>query len=161
MTTRKHLAAYCVFQCLLIGFIGCGVKNQLHLVAVTGTVTIDDEPLPDAVVIFSPEKSTSRHEIASGKTNQDGVFSLQTERRTGAVVATHGVTVFAPTDSHGEESELERIENRPQAGKPVLPLKPTSRIPMKYAIPGQSGLSYPVEEGRNDFDIELTSKPSK
>jgi hypothetical protein len=58
---------------LLFVAVGCAGGN-----GVSGTITLDGEPLPDARVQFTPTDKQGR--IASGQTDSNGFYSLKTSR---------------------------------------------------------------------------------
>ena len=51
---------------------GCSGKNE-NLSEVTGVVTLDGQPLPDAVIVFSP---TAGGTTSYGRTDNDGKFRM-------------------------------------------------------------------------------------
>ncbi len=53
-------------------FAGCGGRNE-NLSEVTGIVTLDGQPLPDAVIVFSP---TSGGTTSYGRTDNEGKFRM-------------------------------------------------------------------------------------
>ena len=91
--TMKHKTTYRAASFLpgfflLVCLVGCGD----NLSRVTGTVTFNGEPLAGAAIMFT---STTDGINASGVTNQDGVYTLQTptgNAGTGAPRGTYLVT---------------------------------------------------------------------
>jgi len=71
---------YCLFAILplLIVVAGCGGDKGPAVYFVTGTVYLDDAPLPDCRVIFSPNASGGTEMDASGRTDENGVYKIQT-----------------------------------------------------------------------------------
>jgi hypothetical protein len=63
--------------CLLLASFGCGSPNEI---AVTGTVTMDDLPLANAVVTFYPEGQTQGLG-GTGRTGADGKYTITPARR--------------------------------------------------------------------------------
>ena len=94
---------------LLLGFavvvaLGCGSKK---FVPVSGKVTLNGKPLPDAAVSFQPiaGKGSLEAGVAStGKTNQNGEFTLTADTgESGAVVGKHNIIITAATEIAGDE----------------------------------------------------------
>lgn len=81
----------------LAALSGCGGGGY---VSVSGLVTLDGEPLPEATVSFVPDGGG---EIATGVTDEDGRFSLTSNRDTGAKPGVYKVTIVA-TDEKAEPS---------------------------------------------------------
>jgi len=142
---------------LVLGLSGCGGKA----VKVTGTVTFDGSPLPNAVVKFIPTEKGGRE--ATGLTNADGTFQLETfAARDGALPGDYKVTVqyqepVAQTDvpapqpgqsmkAMWDASQKARKEQQKKAPKYV--------IPAKYSQPGETVLKQRVPpEGPVRFDL--------
>lgn len=76
---RAVLSVLC--GCALVSAAGCGGGPKV--VPVSGTATIDGEPLSGFVVTFIPDKDKGNTaEIdCSGRLGQDGRYSLQTDDR--------------------------------------------------------------------------------
>lgn len=140
-STLKFLATS-----LLTGFlgVGCGGGRGPQLGSVTGTITLNGEPLPGVSVTFIPEDQGSP---SYGGTDKNGVYRLQfNQARAGAELGTHHVIIEVPepaTDDSGK-----RIDSTPIV-----------KIPNKYRQPGT--LTADVSSGKNivDFDLEAYSKP--
>jgi len=122
-THVRALAGVCGtgFLCLL--FAGCG-EDESKLVPVAGIVTVDGEPLADALVEFEPVPgragSTDFSPPSWGTTNRKGRFSLVTRFGDGAVAGVHVVKIWEPVEVVSEEGiepgeEQERKELRPES----------------------------------------------
>ena len=74
---------------------GCG--SEFVIVPVSGTVTLDDEPLADASVVFTPKNGGPS---SFGRTDKSGKFSLATitTGEIGALVSDHKVSVTLSAD---------------------------------------------------------------
>ena len=119
--------------------VGCSSKEYGY---VTGVVTINGEPVQDAVVTFAPQEGGRS---AFGKTGSDGVYELNyTPGVKGAKVGANQVSITtykAPTLD----------DNR----KVVDPGSP-ERFPPEYNV--NSTEVREVESGNNeiDFDVQTT-----
>jgi len=138
----------------LFSLTGCGGDGTApELGTVTGTVTLDGDPLPDATVLFQPE--TGRPSV--GITDSDGKYSLKYIEAEGAKVGKHTVSITTrrgggdvgddPGAGVGDGTE----EAEAPAGKPVPEL-----VPDKYNI--RSELKVEVVAGSNTHDFKLLSK---
>jgi len=126
---------------------GCGRGGDLPTAKAGGVVTIDNKPLANAHVIFTPDNGRA----AIGQTAGDGSFTLTTYRSgDGAIVGHHRVTVVAREAGDGQ---LDR------PGAPGIERPGRSLIPETYANTGTSGLAFDVSGERdNTFQIQLSSK---
>jgi hypothetical protein len=128
-----------VAACLLVVSSGCGSSGP-ELGQVTGTVTLDGQPVPRASITFAPaEKGPS----SLGGTNKDGRYKLlyNTDRQ-GAVLGKHNVTIRSleqDTDEDGKSS----------GPAPV-------KVPAKYSQAGE--LTAEVKAGSQEVNFELNSK---
>jgi hypothetical protein len=131
-----------VLGCLVSG---CG-PSRPATVPVKGTVTYNGEPVEGAAVVFF---GTGRQ--ATGETNSEGIFSLQTyEPNDGAIPGEYTVTIAkvesAPESSGDPGREPPKVSATP----------PKSLIPKKYADPKDSELKETVTPGApNEFTFEL------
>ncbi|MGL6195749.1 MAG: lipoprotein [Thermoguttaceae bacterium] len=66
-----------VILSLLFVVAGCGNRGPA-VYHVTGTVYLDDEPLPECRVIFTPKNPGGAELDASGSTDANGVYKIQT-----------------------------------------------------------------------------------
>jgi hypothetical protein len=119
--------------------LGCGGPES----TVTGTVTLDGQPVGPGVVVFAPAEGTSNP--SDGAIQNDGSYSLRTSREEGLKAGKYkvGVTVLDQPEVKPGERSMEVAEYI---------------TPQKYADPSTSGLQYDVTPGDNTIDIELTSE---
>lgn len=129
------------FGLLIIGLAlsGCGPQDMGR---VSGTVTLDGKPLPDAIIQFQP---TNGERPSAAATDATGHYELMYATTTkGARVGEHAVTI----STYSEFKVDEETGNR-SPGTPEL-------LPAKYNI--KSELKKTVEPGSNTIDFELDSK---
>ena len=153
------ISGTCATLLLMVIAIGCGSAKNPNLCVVSGTVTLDDMPLSDAFVRFTP---TTSGDSAAGTTKTDGTYTIQTASGTsdgGTTPGTYVVTFSKSeaywdgksyTDSYGENGELVKIKL--EGAKELVP-----RI---YTRPNSSPFTVTIEKStKNVFDFDLKSNP--
>lgn len=122
---------------LLASVVGCGGNSNVS--TVSGTVTLDSQPLSDAVVKFSGKSGGSP---SLGKTDSSGNYTLQYSRDVaGADIGDH--TVSITTYQAGD----------PDSDPPV-PAAP-EKLPAKYNT--KTELKASVAGGKNVVNFDLKS----
>lgn len=125
---------------LLLGSlaIGCGGPAD-GMGAVSGTVTLDGQPLPGVMVTFSPADGSRE---SYGVTNESGSYQLRyTTQIQGALVGEHEV----------------RVSPMGIEPKQPVPKKTEAEVPSHYY--GEDSIKHEVEAGSNTIDLELSSTP--
>ena len=125
-----------VTMCLLLSACGGAPDN---VATVTGKVTLDGQPLANALVTFTPKTGA----VSFGRTNAEGVYELQYSREhKGAEIGQHTVSVstYAEADPDGDPP----VEGSPE------------RVPVQFNQ--QSELIKDVASGANTHDLTLTSE---
>lgn len=121
---------------LLVAVLGCDPSYAVN--SVTGIVTMDGAPLPNARVTFTPPQGRP----STGVTDASGRYELRYIRDTmGAEVGRHSVAIT--TELPPPVSDL-----------PAAP--PKEEIPSRYN--SATGLTVEVKAGPNEFDFALDSK---
>ncbi|HWL07186.1 MAG TPA: hypothetical protein VNQ76_02120 [Planctomicrobium sp.] len=124
-----------------ITLIGCGRDSGPQFGTVTGTVTLDGEPLPYAKIEFQPEGKRSSAGITDAKGKYELGYSFS---RSGAITGPHSVwIVMAPAN------EIDRPEGA------VIEI-PKVKLPKKYNE--QTELAADVKKGKNTINFDLTLK---
>jgi hypothetical protein len=138
-----RLRSLVIFGLLLAAGCGGGPKAA----TVSGTVTLDGQPLANAVVNFQPAGPGLNPGPSSiGRTNDKGEYSLEMAGiGKGAVLGNHKVKIYCPV----EDAEA----NKPDEDRRT---KQKDRVPPKYNV--QSALTKEVKSGTNTINFELTSK---
>jgi hypothetical protein len=122
---RPHLGSLLLALTSLAALVGCGGPGNVG--RVTGKVTLDGQPLPDAMVTFSPTKAGGSS--ALGKTDSTGAYTLSYSAGvSGAEIGENRVTIS--TLPQGKE-----------------------QVPMEYNT--QTKLKAEVKAGANSFDWDL------
>lgn len=130
---------------------GCGDGN-IPCGKVSGTVTLDGQPLAAGTIYFVPKAGPA----ASG-TIENGHYQLSTyATHDGAVVGEHQVYfALATDDSHLADYTQEDYA----AGKPAPQPVVKCQIPPRYLAPTTSELQARVTDADNTRDFSLTTKP--
>ena len=134
---RRPLFATALFVAMLQG---CANKLEAE---VSGTVTLDGQPIGPGTVNFSPVGGESNPAV--GTIMPDGSYMLKTSRTVGLAPGTYRVAV----------SVFENQEALAPGQRSNAP--PRLRTPEKYNSVETSGLEFKVEPGRNTIDLKLAS----
>jgi hypothetical protein len=130
-----------------LSLAGCGTAgDQPDLGQVTGTITLDGNPVKGIAVVFFPDEGRP----ARGRTDAAGKYELTYIRDTKGTKVGHNRVEIAP-DEEGGDDEGENDEAAPKpkgkGGKP--------KIPAQYNT--KSILEADVKPGENVFDYKLES----
>jgi hypothetical protein len=132
--------------CGILLFAGCESKPYA-LVPVAGTVTLDGQPVPGAVVNFQPRATETKSPGpgSTGRCDAEGRFELKTIRKEpGAVVGPHTVRIY----SHSPESPA-ASDTDTGPSKEIIPSRYNYESELTYEVP--SG-------GTSSADFVLTTK---
>lgn len=133
-----------IFGCVLVALPGCG--DDMGLTSVSGIVTLDGKPLPNAVVTFIPQGEGGSPSY--GTTDAEGYYTLMFSRDTeGVLPGTHDVTITTEKIAPSDVAVLKA------KGRGVPEFVP---VPKKYRQPGE--LVREVEPGGGEINFELTSE---
>lgn len=149
----------------LITLAGCSNNpvDYPDTAPVTGTVTLDGQPVEGATVAFVPSEGGGRP--SSGKTDANGKYELYyTGTIRGATLGSHlvGITKmisdpdYAPSanDLRMMKAMAEEMGDSPEDHQPPAPQ--VNSLPERYSG-SASELSADVKSGKNTFDFDLTS----
>ena len=132
-------------------FVGCSTDSGP---AVAGVITLADQPLAGARVVFEPLDKTSQLGGAMAVTDAAGSFSIEPHPQTGETLklGTYAVSVSRKVDGQGNvppEGDYPQLEAAGQLRESV---------PMKYVYPpdGRPELTAIIKEGSNDLQFQLT-----
>ena len=131
----------------LVVALGCGGKR---LAPVSGTVTLNGQPLANATVNFQPIAAPGSIDAGIGsqaKTNDKGEFTLTTSTgENGAVVGKHRVMISLLSEQVGDSDT-----RPPRGGWPLA-----DKVPKRYNSESQETFEVP-SGGTNKADFALTS----
>ncbi|WP_232100768.1 Ig-like domain-containing protein [Gimesia fumaroli] len=127
----------------MFGLWGCGGGSDTPpLGQVSGTVTLDGQPLEQAQVTFQPENGRA----SIGETDSEGNYELSyTGTTSGALLGAHQVVIISAVEAYSDESG----EGKDRKARPEL-------LPAKYN--SKTTLKADVKSGSNQIDFPLTSK---
>jgi hypothetical protein len=118
------------------GLLFCSVGGGDNLVSVSGKVTLDDKPLPNAMVIFHPVANGPNPGPGShGKTDDKGEYtlSLMTRDVKGAVPGKHKVNITAYEGDDKVPSSAPNMVFR----KPLVPDKYNGKTELTFDVPAR------------------------
>lgn len=165
---------------LAAGAIGCAGESGPPTFKVSGTVTLDGQPVEGAVISFLDEKGGPYNAVATS--GPDGKYELTTfQKGDGAVEGKYNIMVTkygkeeevspydTPSDAGGQTVEEGNTEGYEDAYGAAMegasqggwrPPKTWNDLPEKYASVGTSGLTYTVtsDKAEHTFDLTLVSK---
>lgn len=148
------------FLALVTAAAGCGSAgadySQLELLAVSGRVTLEGQPLAGAVVTFeSPDG-----QFSYGLTDADGNYSLRLDSvKTGATPGPKTVRISTSRRILGLNADEGAQGGEVGEGNwetPVSPSTPVERLPARYHQ--TSELKAEVGPGKTTFDFALQTK---
>jgi hypothetical protein len=142
MGCRLRICACATTLVVLVTISGCG---GVYDSTVSGTVTLDGNPVPCGTVTFYPQVSGP---AAYARILENGSYSVHTGREEGLPAGEYAVTVSA-----NEPSTIKQTAS----GGPPPPGKPIT--PMWYRSKESSGLKFNIAAGSNEINLELTSQP--
>jgi len=143
MCLKVKVSNVVIVACLLLAGAGCRQSDQPPLGRVTGTVTLDGQPVAGVEVSFAPESGRP----SAGLTDTAGRYELIYVGTTkGAKVGSHRVRIAALAPDFADSGDGDR------------PARPAQliRIPRRYNL--ETTLTAEVRRGRNEFDFALESK---
>lgn len=123
---------------------GCGGQAGPETIPVTGSITMAGQPVPEAVVVFTPKNSDDPSVLAAqAETDADGRFQMRTylgedDYKAGIQPGEYAVTV----------TKLEVVQD--------MTRQPKHLLPKKFSLPNSTPLSATVTAGgENQFDFAL------
>jgi hypothetical protein len=157
----KVMGLILIASLALFGLLGR--RNEKFFVPVSGTVSLNGQPLPDVIVSFSREGGSH---IASGKTDDEGKFRLSTlQQGDGAEAGTHvvwitrrsGVRDYIAMDDPKYTEKMIALREKIRTERESQD-KLEETIPMSYFDKTTSSLRAEVE-GRKPLNFSFDLKP--
>ena len=97
------------FFALVLVVIGCSDAPPLG--KVSGTVTLNGNPVNKAVVVFQPEGAPASRGVADSNGRYELIYQMDTS---GAVIGQHRVLIFLP-----KNAEFSEMDSSAAAGGPI------------------------------------------
>lgn len=137
---------------VILFLLGCGDGGP-KLYPATGTITMDSKPVDGAEVVFASEAGL----LATGTTDANGKFSLQSAGKPGAPEGTYRVTVTKSISSGPPTTTMTPEDMAKMATENKMP-KVESLLPAKYSVVQSTDLNATVtkDKSKNDFPFVLT-----
>lgn len=129
---------------LAAGLAGCGGSSGIERYGVSGTVTLDGEPLDTGAIQFGPEDGQG---MSGGAAIQNGTYDIPADR--GLPAGKYRVRI----SSAGGGTEVEE-----EAPGESLENLANERIPAKYNVNSQETIEI-TPDGSNTFDFDISSSP--
>lgn len=141
-TIRNHGKRVCCSAALLSALVGCGGTFDA---SVEGIVTLDGNVVSTGAISFVPADGGPQ---AYAVIKENGSYELFTGREAGLPSGEYNVSIVSRKPPKATHSDL---------GGPAPPGEPIT--PRWYASLMTSGLTFEVEPGSNDINLELSSTP--
>jgi hypothetical protein len=130
---------------------GCGLGGgEAGTVSITGTVTLDGQPVDGASVAFIGNGGAR---LATAQTDSTGKFTLNAATGKNTVTVAKGAP---PVNAPAASDEPMLMPTEGELAK--MPPPPPPSFPAKYGDPKTSGLSFDIQEGMSSIDLALSSK---
>lgn len=137
----------------LIAFIPACGGGAIKTEGVTGTITLDGNPLPFASIRFIPLDGTGSESY--GQSDSTGVYKLQTQLGKANAGTTPGKYQVAVT-CYEEVGTGKFMKD--EDGNEIEITEEVSALPAKYNDPTTSGIEVEVTKGSNKINLELVSE---
>jgi hypothetical protein len=139
---------------LAVLLAGCGGTRYAP---VTGRVTMNNSPVPEGVIMFTPIESGP---TAVGTIQSDGTYTLTTVNPgDGAIIGRHRVTIQATRAGPGSLVEARSLEEESvqaaRRDKILVPGEVTWLVPQKYSQLETSDLTADVLSQPNTANFDL------
>lgn len=155
LTRQVSVRTVLIYSGLVLALAGCagGATDKPKTASVSGSVTLEGQPLTDATVTFL--SSGGKGNPGTGTTDSQGKFKLATTANEGAVPGSYKVVIEAYRKPDGTPLEISDgmdVEQLKAAGKAK------QILPEKYSSPDITELKAEVVAGKdNVFDFPLKS----
>jgi hypothetical protein len=130
-----------------VGLLGCGSKDSVNRLPVSGTVNLDGAPLDQGLIQFEPQQGAEKLVNASAAV-KSGAYALSAEG--GLVPGAYKVSISSqPPAAPLPSDPVKAMEEAAKA-------PPAERLPAKYNV--NTELQVDVkQDGANKFDFDLKS----
>jgi len=136
---------------LLTSVSGCGSQSEFKMVPVTGTVSLDGQPLAGAMTKFFPAGKVN--EESQGRTDASGKFQLDgVHGKTGAMPGEHKVVITRLVMKDGTPVD-------PKIDFALVVHEARESLPATYSNIDETTLTATVPAAGGNIDFQLKSKP--
>lgn len=148
-----------ILTCSLLALVTVGCDSGPPVGLVTGTVTMDGEPLENAQVSFVPQGGGA---TATATTDANGNYELYRLDGPGAVVGTYKVVVTTVKKAQEVDTDVATDSDAYASQAMGLNVSAYAQAEQSEPIPARynknSELVQEVQDGENVVNLELTSK---
>ena len=137
--------------------LGKPIIRGLNLIPIKGTITLDGQPLPDAVVFFVQENETKSY----ATTDKSGFYRMKFNSEVDGVLPGN-VTVEISTTASTGELKVDEGESDPDMEKKKG--KKKELVPAEYNVESQLKVAVTSSDRTFNFDLKSdgsTTGPSK
>jgi hypothetical protein len=127
---------------------GCGDSASYELAPVSGVVTLDGKPVPQALVVFQPiggEDNPTPGPSSSAAADSEGWFELKTvQGESGAVVGKHRVKITTPSPAPPSDTDSGFAQ---PVHKEIIPSRYNSDSELTFEVPadGTTEANFPLK----------------
>jgi hypothetical protein len=138
---------------IFVPFFGCS-SDELNRTTVTGTVTLDGNPIENGWISFKPESGTQCPDIAGQIKN--GTFSIP--KKDGPVIGSYTVNITSSMRTGKKVKEpVTGIETDEIIE--IIPARYNGQHAGMRGLGKKSSLTATIEKGKNDLKFDLVSDP--
>ena len=150
---KKSICIFCVTLFLLLPG-GCKKSKLKGLVPGSGTITLNGEPVEDAMIVFSPIQSGAVQRSASAKSGTNGNFNLLTLEPDDGVYPGEYKVIVKKTKTTGTNMVLDPDDRRNPA---ALDDRVTVHLlPRKYSESSMTDLTVTIPaKGNKSIQLQL------
>jgi len=153
ITSCLSVAVFLLFIC------GCGGTRLSGLVPGVGTITLNGEPVEDALILFAPINSEQNQRSASAKSTARGKFSAMTLKHGDGIYPGEYRVTVKKTQTLGDDTvDITVLENRAIRG--VVDDRATVYLlPIMYNDPTMTDLMVTIPaKGSKSLELKLVGE---
>ncbi len=156
-----------IYGVALCGLAGCGgdPEDYATLVSVTGTITKNGKPMPDAAITFLPEAGNKYRTPGSDSSGPEGNYKLMFKGRSGISPGKYKVSIESPFELPDGVTMPEAFSKDPFMFKKALEARKVAQktTSTKKAVAAKSEFEAEVTDkgGVFDFDVKAAGSPAK
>ncbi|WP_417382730.1 carboxypeptidase-like regulatory domain-containing protein [Gimesia sp.] len=173
MNRIKSMTSKFLLVTLSVYCLGCSGGDSVDLGTVSGVITMDGAPLPDAIVVFVPEKGNP----STGRTDSSGKYELSyLGDSKGAIVGSHKVKVTTGDpveETAGGDADLANVDMSDTTDIETPPVESDGDVTQRRPLPkpkkgnadpipakynSKTELKADVTSGDNTVNFDLKSK---